>query len=112
MEKVKVGINGYGVIGKRIADAIVLQDDMELVGVTARTPDFRLFPLLKSGISLYGVDGDACTKLMGNKFACHGDLNNLLKQVDVIIDATPKGVGTKNKEKYDQFGVKAIFEGG
>lgn len=112
MKKIKVGVNGYGVIGKRIADAILLQDDMELVGVTARTPDFRLFPLSKSGISLYGVDGDACSKLMGNKLACKGDLSNLLKQVDVIIDATPKGIGAKNKEKYDQFGVKSVFQGG
>ncbi len=31
MEKIKVGVNGYGVIGKRIADAIALQDDMELM---------------------------------------------------------------------------------
>ena len=52
MEKVKVGINGYGVIGKRIADAVMLQDDMELVGVTARTPDYRLFAANKKGIKL------------------------------------------------------------
>jgi hypothetical protein len=26
-------LNGYGVIGKRIADAVNLQDDMELIGV-------------------------------------------------------------------------------
>lgn len=112
MEKVKVGINGYGVIGKRIADAVLLQNDMELVGVTARTPDFRLFPLSKTNIPLYGVDGDACTKLMGSQLHCKGDLNNLLKQVDVIVDATPKGIGAKNKEKYDQLGVKSIFQGG
>lgn len=112
MSKIKVGINGYGVIGKRIADAVLLQDDMELVGVTARTPDFRLFPLSQNNIALYGVDGDACAKLMGNNLPCKGDLNNLLKQVDVIVDATPKGVGAKNKESYDKFGVKSVFEGG
>lgn len=32
-KKVKVAINGYGVIGKRVADAVVLQDDMELAGI-------------------------------------------------------------------------------
>ena len=31
---VKVAINGYGTIGKRVADAIDAQDDMEIVGVT------------------------------------------------------------------------------
>lgn len=29
----RVAVNGYGVIGKRVADAVALQDDMELVGV-------------------------------------------------------------------------------
>jgi glyceraldehyde-3-phosphate dehydrogenase (NAD(P)) len=28
-----VAVNGYGVIGKRVADAVVLQDDMQLAGV-------------------------------------------------------------------------------
>ena len=31
--RVRVVVNGYGVIGKRLADAVAVQDDMELVGV-------------------------------------------------------------------------------
>jgi len=30
---IKVGINGYGTIGKRVAEAVTLQDDMEIVGI-------------------------------------------------------------------------------
>ncbi|MEO7989303.1 MAG: hypothetical protein ABI663_07165 [Chryseolinea sp.] len=30
MKKIRVAVNGYGVIGKRVADAVTLQDDMEL----------------------------------------------------------------------------------
>ena len=30
----RVAINGYGTIGKRVADAVRLQSDMEIVGVT------------------------------------------------------------------------------
>ena len=30
---VRVAVNGYGVIGKRVADAASLQDDMTLAGV-------------------------------------------------------------------------------
>ena len=33
MPPIKVAVNGYGVIGKRVADAVALQPDMELVGV-------------------------------------------------------------------------------
>jgi len=39
---VKIAINGYGTIGKRIADAIKLQNDMELIGVTKFTPDYSV----------------------------------------------------------------------
>ena len=38
---VKVAINGYGTIGKRVADAITMQDDMEVVGVTKRRPTYE-----------------------------------------------------------------------
>lgn len=30
MNKVRVAVNGYGVIGKRVADAVALQEDMAL----------------------------------------------------------------------------------
>ena len=36
---IKVAINGYGTIGKRVADAVSCQDDMEIIGVTSR-PSF------------------------------------------------------------------------
>ena len=37
---VKVAINGYGTIGKRVADAVDAQDDMEIVGVTKTLHSF------------------------------------------------------------------------
>jgi hypothetical protein len=35
-DNVRVAVNRYGVIGKRVADAVRAQPDMELVGVWAR----------------------------------------------------------------------------
>ena len=35
----RVAVNGYGVIGKRVADAVRLQDDMVLAGVADVTSD-------------------------------------------------------------------------
>ena len=37
---IKVAINGYGTIGKRVADAVSCQDDMEIIGVTKTRPAF------------------------------------------------------------------------
>jgi glyceraldehyde-3-phosphate dehydrogenase (NAD(P)) len=41
-----------------------------------------------------------------------GSLDDLLEQVDVALDASPGGIGAKNKELYKKHGVKAIFQGG
>jgi hypothetical protein len=40
--RIRVAVNGYGVIGKRVADAVVAQDDMELVGVADLVSDWRI----------------------------------------------------------------------
>ena len=39
---IKVGIVGYGTIGKRVADAVALQKDMELVGITGHSYDYKM----------------------------------------------------------------------
>ena len=39
---IRVGINGFGTIGKRAADAVRAQPDMELVGVTAHSNSYRV----------------------------------------------------------------------
>lgn len=41
-----------------------------------------------------------------------GMLDDLLKQIDVIVDCTPKGIGAKNLERYKKAGVKSIYQGG
>ncbi len=112
MDKIKVGINGYGVIGKRIADAVLLQDDMELIGVTARTPDYRLFSASKKGIRIFGTDTETCNSLMKAQVKCSGDFDHFINSIDVVIDATPAGIGKENKTKYDAAKVKSIFQGG
>ena len=38
---IRVGINGYGTIGKRVADAVASQKDMKLIGVTAHSYSFN-----------------------------------------------------------------------
>lgn len=42
MDKVKVGVVGYGTIGQRLADGVALQGDMELVGVADVAPTLAI----------------------------------------------------------------------
>uniref|UniRef100_UPI0026266B8A type II glyceraldehyde-3-phosphate dehydrogenase n=1 Tax=Thermococcus sp. TaxID=35749 RepID=UPI0026266B8A len=110
--KVKVGINGYGTIGKRVAYAVARQDDMELVGVTKTKPDFEAYLAKELGIPIYSAGEEFLPRFEKAGFEVAGTLGDLLEKVDVIVDATPGGMGAKNKVLYEKAGVKAIFEGG
>lgn len=49
---VRVAVNGYGVIGKRVADAVSLQDDMELVGIADVVEDYRIRVTAQRGYAI------------------------------------------------------------
>jgi len=115
---IKVGVNGFGTIGKRVADAITLQKDMKLVGITGHSYNFKLEVANKKGYKIYTLNGakefiKMCSNSSRDCIEPVGDLNDLLDEVDVIIDGTPKTIGKENKEKhYLPKKVKAIFQGG
>ena len=50
---IRVGVVGYGTIGKRIADAVSLQDDMKVVGVLKVTPDYEAKVAAMRGFPVY-----------------------------------------------------------
>ena len=52
---IRVAVNGYGVIGKRVAAAVALQDDMSLVGVADVVADWRAHMVTRNGFSLFGA---------------------------------------------------------
>lgn len=109
---VRVAVNGYGVIGKRVADAVGLQEDMELVGVADVVEDYRIRVAAERGYAIYASAPDRRGAMEQAGIPISGDLTELLKHVDVIVDCTPKGIAVRNKEAYEHAGVKAIFQGG
>jgi glyceraldehyde-3-phosphate dehydrogenase (NAD(P)) len=111
--KIRVGVvGGYGTIGKRVTDAITLQDDMQLVGIVGPGFDWRAAMMAKKGIKIYLAPNARLEEFKKHNFEPAGTLEDLLQKVDVVVDATPEGVGAKNKAIYEKFGVKAVFEGG
>jgi glyceraldehyde-3-phosphate dehydrogenase (NAD(P)) len=109
---IRVGVNGYGTIGGRVADAVTKQKDMELVGVTKFTPDYRAKLALEKGLKIYHLDSEGQAKFQKAKITTQGSLQDLLRKVDVMIEATGEEVASGNKEMYEKAGVRAIFEGG
>ncbi|MCE4621399.1 MAG: type II glyceraldehyde-3-phosphate dehydrogenase [Desulfurococcales archaeon] len=108
----RVGINGYGTIGRRVAHAVNLQDDMELLGIVKTTPDYAALQAVKAGLKLYVPSEKEEKKFREAGIEVHGFLEDLLDKIDVIVDATPGGVGAKYKSLYEAKGVKAIYQGG
>ncbi len=120
MAKIKVGVAGYGTIGQRLADGVAMQGDMELVGIADLAPTLSIQALRENDMigangvryNLYLVDGADPAAFQAKDIPVAGTFEDLLDQLDVILDASPGGVGSKNKELYLKKGVKAIFQGG
>ena len=114
MKKIRVGVAGYGTIGQRLADGVAMQEDMELVGVAVRSPNLAVRALYEKGMpyDLYLVEGADSAPLEALGIPVTGTFRDLLGKVDIMLDASPGGVGAKNKVLYEQAGVKAIFQGG
>lgn len=110
--KIRVAVNGYGVIGKRVADAVAAQTDMELAGVADIEPDWRLRIALQRGFKLFSATDDRAGAMRAAGLDLKGTLDDLLREADVVVDCTPKRIGAKNAEKYRETGVKFIVQGG
>ena len=108
---IRVGVNGYGTIGRRVADAVIKQADMKLIGVAKTKPDYRAKLAVGKGIAVYLPDGKFTADFQKAKVQSAGSLDDLLRDVDVVVDATPE-LGATYKPKYEAMGKKAIFQGG
>ena len=107
---IKVGVVGYGTIGKRVADAVAMQKDMKLIGVTAHSYSFNTEVAKQKGYKVFTM-GENDLELNG--ITPDGDLNSLLDGVDLIVDATPKKIGKEDIGKhYKPRKLKAIVQGG
>jgi glyceraldehyde-3-phosphate dehydrogenase (NAD(P)) len=112
MKKIKVAVNGYGVIGKRVADAVKKQNDMELVGISDVATDWRIKMAKEKNIPVYGLDKTAVDKMNAAGIDTVGTLDELLSKIDIIVDCAPKKFGAQNAKQYQQAGVKYIVQGG
>jgi glyceraldehyde-3-phosphate dehydrogenase (NAD(P)) len=110
--RVRVAVNGYGVIGKRVADAVALQDDMVLAGVSDVLADYRVRVAVERGYAVYASSNDARGAMLAEGIPVAGTLDDLLRGVDVVVDCTPKKVGAQNRPRYRAMGVKSIWQGG
>ncbi len=108
---IRVSVNGYGTIGKRVAEAISKQPDMTLVGVSKITPDYNAYLASRNGIPIY-VPEDRLDAFEEKGIRVAGTLEEMLEKSDVVVDATPGGKGREYKSLYMKHNVKQVFQGG
>ena len=112
IKPIRVAVNGYGVIGKRVADAVKAQKDMTLIGVADVATDWRTRVLQTKGVPLFAATPKAFDELRAAGRRTAGQLDDLLGEVDVIIDCTPKHVAADNVPLYRARSLKFILQGG
>ncbi|GHA27275.1 glyceraldehyde-3-phosphate dehydrogenase [Devosia pacifica] len=108
----RIAVNGYGVIGKRVADAVTQQNDMDLAGVSDVSADWRARMVTQKGYRLFGATDEHVRTMQNAGLDVAGALDDLLETADVVVDCTPKHVAAKNVELYRQKGIKFIVQGG
>lgn len=107
-----IAVIGYGVIGKRVADAIKLQDDMNLVGVCDVISDWRIQNAVRKEYDIYAATQEAEDKMKAEGISIKGDMHNLLKKSDLVVDCTPKKIAAQNVAIYKEQNIKFILHGG
>jgi glyceraldehyde-3-phosphate dehydrogenase (NAD(P)) len=112
LKKIRVAVNGYGVIGKRVAAAVALQEDMSMAGVADVVTDWRAHMVIGNGFPLFGATTEHAGAMRAAGLNVTGTLDDLLGQADVVVDCTPKRVAAKNIDVYRRRGLKFILQGG
>ena len=98
-------------IGKKWP-AVARQEDMSLAGVSDVVTDWRAKMVVRNGFRLFGATGEAASAMHQAGLHVAGTLDDLLGQIDVVVDCTPKRIAAQNVGTYRRLGVKFILQGG
>ncbi len=106
-----IAVNGYGTIGKRVADAVAIQPDMQVVGVAKRRPNAVAAVAADRGYPLFVPDEESRDAFEAAGFDDVGAIDEMIDACDVVVDATPGGVGASYLPTYRAYNTPAILQG-
>ncbi|MFQ5940832.1 MAG: type II glyceraldehyde-3-phosphate dehydrogenase [Nitrososphaerales archaeon] len=107
---VRVFINGFGNIGRRLASALAADKEFQFEGISKYRADERIRDALDQNFSVFVPE----EKLAAFKdYSITGTVREAVEQSDIIVDAAKDGLGYENKANYYMPNSKpAIFQGG
>lgn len=108
----KVFVNGYGNIGRRLASAISQDKEIQFLGVGKYSIDGQVKEAVAKNFPLY-VPDNMMTKFKEAGFPVIGNIRDAVTECNIVIDASKDGLGFNNKiDLYEPLKKPAIFQGG
>ena len=109
---VDVCVNGYGTIGKRVAEAITKHPKLKLVGISKYTPDQDAKLANSNGFNVF-VLKDSIKNFESKGVDIAGSVDDMITGSEIVVDASADGKGMQNKQTvYQPENKNAIFQGG
>lgn len=109
---VRVFINGYGNIGRRLASAFSHDKEIQFVGIGKYSIDNKVDEAFSKKFPVY-VPDEKVPEFKGKGYDISGTIPDAIKESDLVIDAAKDGFGYSNKVNfYIPLNKPAIFQGG
>ncbi|MDW0170410.1 MAG: type II glyceraldehyde-3-phosphate dehydrogenase [Nitrososphaeraceae archaeon] len=109
---VRVFINGYGNIGRRLASAFSHDKEIQFVGIGKYSIDNKVDEAFSKKFPVY-VPEEKVQEFKGKGYDISGTISDAIKESDLVIDAAKDGFGYSNKVNfYIPLNKPAIFQGG
>ncbi|MFN2435258.1 MAG: type II glyceraldehyde-3-phosphate dehydrogenase, partial [Nitrososphaeraceae archaeon] len=109
---VRVFINGYGNIGRRVASAFSHDKEIQFVGIGKYSIDEKLDEAIAKKFPVY-VPEEKMPEFKQKGYDISGTISDAIKGSDLVIDAAKDGFGFSNKVNlYIPMNKPAIFQGG
>ena len=109
-QRLKVGVVGYGTIGKRVAQALNQHPECDLKGVAIRS--LSNSSILDFQIPIFYADARVREEFNTLDVATKGSFNDLIEEVDLIVDCGTSKKSSVRLSRYQDASVKSIFQGG
>jgi glyceraldehyde-3-phosphate dehydrogenase (NAD(P)) len=85
---------------------------MELLGVAKTRPNFEAERAVKKGYRLFAAVPERVERFEEAGIDLAGEVEELVEESDVVVDATPSGIGAGNRELYEEYDTPALYQGG
>ncbi|HZE79191.1 MAG TPA: type II glyceraldehyde-3-phosphate dehydrogenase [Nitrososphaeraceae archaeon] len=109
---VRIFVNGYGNIGRRLASALSADKEIKFLGIAKYTADNKTQEALEKRFDVY-VPSELIRHFKERNYRITGTIKDAIAQSDIVIDAAKEGGGFENKKRlYEPMKKPAIFQGG